>query len=351
MVVPAAAAGCVRVIWMPGETTPSSVGVAWTISSDTPASASAFCAGAKPDSGTVVPATTNWPSRTPTGVSPTFSARNSIDEERCGSPPGARITLALAVNPASDTGPTLRTSAEPVASEVMPAAPWTTLAVDRAPPGPSSAGPNLASDDADDGVALRLHRQARNVVVVLRGGGVGAGHVEGVVAGELVPGGDGEEAGAGDGQFAGVGHRGEPPVALHVAHRRLGGGAAGVDEVLHHQEPGGAGGDADPVGAGHAGVGGAAVGRGGGRKAAIGNPRAAVATPARYSIRRLGPNVTRGMGPPPAQWSAVPKTYGSGRRYNIRCLSRCQRPITRCTNRCRRPRVSPPTQPSSPEIR
>src|SRR2546425_11613004 len=131
---------------MPGETTPSSVLVACTTSTETPASARAFWAGAKPDSGTVVPATTNCPSRTPTGVSPIFMALNSIDDDRCGSPPGARVTLAREVNSATSTGPTFTRSAVPMDSGVQPSAPWTTLALERAPPGPSSEGPNPAAD-------------------------------------------------------------------------------------------------------------------------------------------------------------------------------------------------------------
>src|SRR5439155_17070458 len=138
---------------MPGDTTPSSVFVACTTSTETPASARAFWAGAKPDSGRVVPATTNWPSRTPTGVSPTFMTLNSIDDDRCGSPPAARVTLDSDLKPATSTGPTLTRSAAPVASDVMPSVPRTTLAFDLAPPGVPSGGPNVASD-ADEAASL-----------------------------------------------------------------------------------------------------------------------------------------------------------------------------------------------------
>ena len=86
-------------------------------------------------------------------MSPTFITLNSIDDERCGSAPEARVTEALDLNPATSTGPTLRRSAAPLASDVIPSAPWTTLALDLAPPGVPSGGPKAASDD-DDAASL-----------------------------------------------------------------------------------------------------------------------------------------------------------------------------------------------------
>src|SRR5581483_9689350 len=120
----------------------------------------AFCAGAKPSSGTVVPATTNCPSRTATAVSAILRALNSIDDERCGSPPGARLTEALDRNPKTSTGPTFSRSAAPVASDVTPpSAPWTTLAVDRAPSGASADAPRRArADDEPASLCVSIRR-------------------------------------------------------------------------------------------------------------------------------------------------------------------------------------------------